>query len=154
GLAERLAVQEILFLELDFRKMLAAIPDLDAASRAGGIPSAIVIQREAQLLGCIEQGRIPRDCPALALRMEKRHTWHGNTFLMDHRFDWHSRIRTALQSNVLFELMAEQFEAALHQHGRTRHERTIPRAFDKPAQLQEAVEILLSALSGFDLRHQ
>jgi hypothetical protein len=53
----------------------------------------------------------------------------------------------ALQPDMVFEFLPEQLHAALDQHGCAGHQCAVPRAFDEPTELQQAVEILLGPLS-------
>src|SRR5690242_19165743 len=63
GFTQRFAIQKVLLLEVDLRQMLCALLDLHTTGRAGGIASAVVVQREAQFLGGIKQGGV---------------SWHGS----------------------------------------------------------------------------
>jgi hypothetical protein len=45
-LGERLPIEEILFLELDFRQMLGALLDFHPTCGTGRIPAAIMIERK------------------------------------------------------------------------------------------------------------
>lgn len=55
---------------------------------------------------------------------------------------------------MVFVFVTEQLQTALHQYRRTGDKRAVPRAFDEATELQHAVEVFLSALSGFNLGHQ
>src|SRR4026208_587486 len=87
--------------------------------------------------------------------MKKGHQWHPHaSLLMSDRLRRARRKGTALQPDMVFEFMAEQFDAALDQHCCAGDQRAISRPLDEPAKLQKAVEIFLGALACFNLRHQ
>src|SRR6476469_3224558 len=75
-------------------------------------------------------------------------------FLMSDRLGRTRRKGTALQPDMVFEFVAEEFHTALDQHRCAGDQRTISRPLDEPAKLQEAVEIFLGALACLNLGHQ
>ena len=54
-LAQGFAVQQILFIKLDFRQVVRSALHFHPAGRARGVPAAVVVEREPQLLRGIEQ---------------------------------------------------------------------------------------------------
>jgi hypothetical protein len=76
GLAERFPIEEILLLEVDLRKMLGPLLNLDPTGGTGGISTAIMIERKPEFLCRIEQRRIAGHRSASAFGMKKRHQRH------------------------------------------------------------------------------
>jgi hypothetical protein len=54
-LRQRFPIQQVLLVEIDLRKMLMPYLDLDAAGRAGGIPSTVVVQPKTHFLCRIKE---------------------------------------------------------------------------------------------------
>src|SRR5512143_2907896 len=116
--------------------MLCAALHFNPTCGAGGIASAIVVERKTQLLRRIQQGGIPGNDSALALRMQKCHARHPYALLMMRDgLDRHRRVWTALESYVLVELVAEELHAALHQHRGAGHERAVAGSLNESAEL-------------------
>ena len=70
------------------------------------------------------------------------------------RRHWRWLVGAPLERDVFLKLVSKQFEAALDQHGRAGHQRAIAGALHEPAELQQAVEILLRSLALFNLGHE
>src|SRR5687768_4873674 len=55
---------------------------------------------------------------------------------------------------MIFVFVTEQLDAALHQYRSPGHEGAVPRPFHESTQLEQTVEVFLSALPLFNFRHQ
>jgi hypothetical protein len=138
-LGERLAIQQILFVEIDLGEMLFSHLHFHAARGTGGIAPTVMIQIESKRLGSFQQCEVSLDLATLAFRMEKTYSRHVlSSFLCRGARTYSGRLkRTALQPNMLFKFVLEQFEATLYQHRGSCDEGAIAGAFDKPAKLQQ-----------------
>src|SRR2546430_2348092 len=75
-LGERLAVQQVLFIEIDLREVLTTELHFHPAGGAGGVAAALMVQRKSQFLRGFEQRQVGRHLAASPLRMKKRHPRH------------------------------------------------------------------------------
>src|SRR2546426_5977274 len=120
-LGERLAVQQVLFIEIDLREVLTTELHFHPAGGAGGVAAALVVQRKSQFLRGFEQRQVGRHLAAFPLRMKKRHPRHQTSPSRPLGDTGGGRvIWTPPERQMLPELLPEQAQSALVYHRRAR----------------------------------